>query len=222
MVVPEEAKCAGSLIRRLQVDDLIRLDCLDRSCEEDLISRRPDVVCSWRPFAGTGTHFSTVGVSAWRVAAPMAKFARVRRVIKTKRIYEIAAGRAARREELLEVACTEIPASTATSRGPKSGSAKPSLMTPRTRANSRSEWRETGSGSDGANSAPLHANFAEMATLSVRRRGAGDLPKRCRHHGGICRSGFRPARGGSHRSDLVAYLQNRFRRAGRHWEQTSD
>jgi hypothetical protein len=49
---------------------------------------------------------------------------------------------------------SEIVASVATSHGPKSGSAKPSLMMPRIRANSLSAWRETGHGSDGANGAP--------------------------------------------------------------------
>src|ERR1700730_4948343 len=48
---------------RTQALDLIRLDYLDRSCEEDLNSRRPDVVCLWRPFAGTGAHCSTAGAT---------------------------------------------------------------------------------------------------------------------------------------------------------------
>src|ERR1700730_4003492 len=39
---------------------------------------------------------------------------------------------------------SEIPASVATSHGSNSGSAKPSLMMPRIRANSLSAWRETG------------------------------------------------------------------------------
>ena len=50
-----------------QQDASSRLDPLgymDRSCEEDVNSRRPDVVCLWRPFAGTGTHCSTVDLRA--------------------------------------------------------------------------------------------------------------------------------------------------------------
>jgi hypothetical protein len=42
---------------------------------------------------------------------------------------------------------SEIPASLATSAGPKSGSGRPSLTTPQMRANSLSAERETGRGS---------------------------------------------------------------------------
>ena len=74
-------RARSSAGRKLSLD-LIRLDYLNRSCEEDLNSRRPDVVCLWRPFAGTGAHCSTagatgcLGASAWRVAQPIAKFSR--------------------------------------------------------------------------------------------------------------------------------------------------
>src|SRR5262249_61132188 len=123
---------AGSRISRTQALDLIRLDDLDRSCGQDLNCRRPDVVCPWRPFARTGAHCFSFGATAWRVAEPMAKSPRemgvvakaagirdlaerlaclrrraamqkARSVIQTKRANEFAAGRAARREELLEI-----------------------------------------------------------------------------------------------------------------------
>src|SRR5215471_18460515 len=112
--------------------DLIRLDDLDRSCGQDLNRRRPDVVCPWRPFARTGAHCFSFGATAWRVAEPMAKSPRemgvvakaagvrdlaetlaclqrraamqkARSVIQTKRVNEFAAGRATRREQLLQV-----------------------------------------------------------------------------------------------------------------------
>ena len=78
---------AGSLISRTQALDLIRLDYLDRSCKEDLNNQRPDVVCLWRPLAGTDTHCSTasatgcMGAIAWRVAEPIAKFSREMSVV---------------------------------------------------------------------------------------------------------------------------------------------
>jgi hypothetical protein len=34
-----------------------------RLAELETSSQRPDVVCLWRPFAGTGTHCSTVAVT---------------------------------------------------------------------------------------------------------------------------------------------------------------
>src|SRR5262249_20985184 len=123
---------AGSRITRTQALDLIRLDDLDRSCGQDLNRRRPDVVCLWRPFARTGAHCFSFGATAWRVAEPMAKSPRemgvvakaasvrdlaerlaclqrppamqkARGVIQTKRVNEFAAGRATRREQLLQV-----------------------------------------------------------------------------------------------------------------------
>ena len=33
-------------------------------------------MCLWRPFFGTGTHYSTARATAWRVAEPIAKFSR--------------------------------------------------------------------------------------------------------------------------------------------------
>src|SRR5262245_37911239 len=123
---------AGSRISRTQALDLIRLDDLDRSCGQDLNRRRPDVVCPWRPFARTGAHCFSFGATAWGVAKPMAKSPRemgvvakaagvrdlaerlaclqryaamqkARSVIQTKRVNEFVAGRATRREQLLQV-----------------------------------------------------------------------------------------------------------------------
>src|SRR5215469_3891460 len=123
---------AGSRISRTQALDLIRLDDLYRSCGQDLNRRRLDVVCPWRPFARTGAHCFSFGATAWRVAEPMAKSPRemgvvakaagvrdlgerlaclqrhaamqkARSVIQTKRVNEFVAGRATRREQLLQV-----------------------------------------------------------------------------------------------------------------------
>ena len=89
-------------------------------------------MCPWRPFARTGAHCFSFDATAWRVAEPMAKSPRemgvvakaagirdlaerlaclqrrasmqkARGVIQTKRVNEFAAGRAARREEFLEI-----------------------------------------------------------------------------------------------------------------------
>src|SRR5262245_52899125 len=78
---------------------------------------------------------------------------KARGVIQTKRVNEFAAGRATHREQLLQVTQRDSRFGCDFARA-EIRTAKPSLMMSRIRANSRSAWRETGSGSGGANSAP--------------------------------------------------------------------
>src|SRR5580693_57904 len=73
-------------------------------------------------------------------------------MIKPARIDEFAAGRAALGEELLHIAQRDASFGGYLN-GPKSGSEKPSLMTPQMRWNNLSEPRARERGSDGANSA---------------------------------------------------------------------
>jgi hypothetical protein len=99
---------------------------------------------------------------------------KARGVIQTKRIYEFAAGRAARRKKLLQI----------TQRDPSDGChlvraeiriGKALFDTPRIRAISRPAWRETGNGSGGANSAPGRAK--EKWSLSRFFGRSGNVPK---------------------------------------------
>src|SRR5258705_11028310 len=61
---------ADSPVNRTQAPNQIPLDYLDRPCKEDLDSRRPGVVCPWRPFAGTGAPYDVAVVTMSRAAAP--------------------------------------------------------------------------------------------------------------------------------------------------------